>query len=237
MHDLPVAGWYGKIPALSDFASRRLDPAFVSGWDSWLRASLLASRERLGQSWLERYLTARVWRFLITPGVLGPHAAMGVMMPSVDGVGRYYPFAICAQLSTPWVSRLTRADSLAWFDQIESVALAALAKNLSPELIDEALARIPVPRGLPDDSQLDDSVARLVDGWHLRPDSTGMVRLNGGRTLNDALLCLGRANFSRLVEGKTLWWTGASEGIPPMLVRYDSMPPPHSFAHFLQPGS
>ena len=28
-----IPGWYGKIPSLGDFASRRLPQSFVAAWD------------------------------------------------------------------------------------------------------------------------------------------------------------------------------------------------------------
>ena len=51
-----VAGWWGKIAGLGDFASRRLPVDFVSRWDGWLQQVIAGSRERLGPSWLEAYL-------------------------------------------------------------------------------------------------------------------------------------------------------------------------------------
>ncbi|MDK2126556.1 type VI secretion system-associated protein TagF [Parachitinimonas caeni] len=237
-NDLPVAGWYGKIPALADFASRRLDPAFVTAWDGWLRASLLVSKEKLGQAWLDRYLTARVWRFLLTPGVCGNAAYIGVMMPSVDGVGRYYPFTICAPISPPWTARFARAEGMGWFSQVERVALEALSQNLSPDHIDEALLRCGLPRALPEDAQLDDTVSQLADAWRLRPNAITQMGLKGAHSLGDLFLSMGRTTFGRMSEGKSLWWTDAPEFAMPILLRFDGMPPPHAFAQFLllRPG-
>ena len=31
-----VPGWFGKLPGLGDFASRRLPDTFVAAWDRWL---------------------------------------------------------------------------------------------------------------------------------------------------------------------------------------------------------
>src|SRR5205823_12936606 len=84
-----VAGWFGKIPFLGDFASRRLSEDFISEWDSWLQHSIAASRASLGEHWLEIYLTSPLWRFVVMPDVVGHHAWAGVLMPSVDSVGRH----------------------------------------------------------------------------------------------------------------------------------------------------
>ena len=68
--EAPPPGWYGKLPHLGDFASRRLPEAFVSGWDAWLRHALASSREALGPRWLQGYLVAPIVRFWLPPGLL-----------------------------------------------------------------------------------------------------------------------------------------------------------------------
>src|SRR5512139_3843786 len=93
-----MPGWYGKIPNLGDFASRRLPSRFIVAWDDWLQRALASSRAQLGGQWLDLYLTSPVWRFLLMPGVCGSAAWAGVLMPSVDRVGRYFPLTIALEL-------------------------------------------------------------------------------------------------------------------------------------------
>ena len=64
-------GWFGKIPNLGDFVSRRLPWEFTSAWDDWLQQGMQASREALGARWLALYLSAPIWRFQVAPGVCG----------------------------------------------------------------------------------------------------------------------------------------------------------------------
>ena len=64
-----VPGIYGKVPARGDFVSRRLDSDFIGGWDAWLREVMSQSRKALGARWLECFLSAPVWRFVVPPGV------------------------------------------------------------------------------------------------------------------------------------------------------------------------
>ena len=71
-------GWYGKLPILGDFTRRHLPPAFIDPWDAWLQAGIAGSRAALGGAWLDNYLTAHVWHFVLMPGVLGPQAWAGV---------------------------------------------------------------------------------------------------------------------------------------------------------------
>ncbi len=88
------AGWFGKIPALGDFVGRRLPPEFIEPWDHWLSDELHAAQLALGAGWLESYLNAPVWRFALMPGALDSRHWFGVLMPSVDRVGRQYPLTI-----------------------------------------------------------------------------------------------------------------------------------------------
>src|SRR5205085_9054688 len=87
-------GWYGKIPGTGDFVARRVATPFTEAWHGWLQASLGGSRERLGARWRDSYLSMPVWRFLLSPGILTAQAWAGIMAPSVDAVGRYFPLAV-----------------------------------------------------------------------------------------------------------------------------------------------
>src|SRR5690242_5843652 len=93
--DPVVAGWYGKLPSLGDFAGRRLPSIFVEPWDGWLASGMSAWRES-DEEWLQAFLSAPASRFALGPGVpfdLSPGYA-GVLVPSVDRVGRYFPLTV-----------------------------------------------------------------------------------------------------------------------------------------------
>jgi len=90
------AGWFGKIPALGDFAGRRLPAGFVTTWDHWLSDGLQAAQQALGARWLESYNSAPLWRFALTPGLIDEQYWGGVLMANVDRVGRQFPLTIAA---------------------------------------------------------------------------------------------------------------------------------------------
>ena len=87
-------GFFGKLPSHGDFVRRRVADDFVAGWDSWLQQCLAQSRETLGDAWLDTYLTSPVWRFALAPAVCGAAAVAGILVPSVDRVGRYFPLTL-----------------------------------------------------------------------------------------------------------------------------------------------
>jgi len=58
------------------------------------QSCLAQSREMLGDAWLDTYLTSPVWRFALAPAVCGGAAVAGLVVPSVDRVGRYFPLTV-----------------------------------------------------------------------------------------------------------------------------------------------
>ena len=94
-----VPGWFGKLPNLGDFASRRLPEGFVHRWDSWLQRGMAEARDDLTQDWLAGYLVAPIHRFWLAPGLLGAAGWAGLLMPSVDRVGRHFPLTLAQPLA------------------------------------------------------------------------------------------------------------------------------------------
>jgi type VI secretion system ImpM family protein len=139
-----IPGFFGKLPSRGDFVSRRLPKDFVERWDAWLQGALAASRAELGHDWLEIYLTSPIWRFAFAPGVCGEQAQIGVMMPSVDKVGRYFPLTAAIACGREGGSPLELAFDLAgWYAELEDLLLATLAEApLELETFDERLARL-----------------------------------------------------------------------------------------------
>jgi type VI secretion system protein ImpM len=103
-------GWLGKLPGMDDFAHRRLPDGFIETWDRWLRNGL----GRLGvhhQGWTERYLEAPRWCFVLGNGVVNAQSWIGVLVPSVDGMGRHFPFTMMTELVAPQSELATGALS------------------------------------------------------------------------------------------------------------------------------
>jgi type VI secretion system protein ImpM len=139
-----ACGIYGKLPAHGDFISRNLPSAFLNHWDEWLQGFIASSQEQLTDDWLDIYLTGPLWRFVLSPGCVDGNAWCGVMMPSVDSVGRYFPFCV--------VNKLTAASNLVdiissqanWFTQIEDIALEALQDEYDADTLMEKLQEHPL---------------------------------------------------------------------------------------------
>jgi type VI secretion system protein ImpM len=142
-------GWYGKLPANGDFVTRRLAPSFIEPWDAWLNSMLQGSRARLGAGWRDAFLSAPAWRFVLGPGVICEQGWAGVIVPSVDSVGRYFPLTVASALpseSLDPVTTVVRAHN--WFGEVEPVIYAALQPESEMETFDAQLRNRRFPEAL-----------------------------------------------------------------------------------------
>ncbi len=119
-------GLFGKLPAHGDFVMRHLPQTFVSVWDEWLQHYIAGSKEQLGEDWLNIYLTSPIWRFVFSSGVIDQHVWAGIMLPSVDRVGRYYPLSIIRALPEETIPLEFISLQGDWFSAIEELCLHAL---------------------------------------------------------------------------------------------------------------
>jgi type VI secretion system protein ImpM len=137
-------GLYGKLPARGDFVRVGLPGSFVAPWDAWLQQVVTASRDRLGGDWLPAWLEAPVWRFSLAPGLCGPASVLGVLLPSVDRVGRYFPLTLAALAGTDG-----SGDAEPWLDAAEAAGFAALEQDATQEQVAAMLPPAPRAGGVP----------------------------------------------------------------------------------------
>ena len=136
-------GWYGKIPALGDFASRRLPQDFICAWDRWLQGALSASRAALGEDWQASYLNSPIWRFLLLPHACGPTSWTGIMLPSVDKLGRQFPLTFAVALEAQPAAAAAVFAAHHWFRTLEQIALDSLRLDATVDALEQALAGAP----------------------------------------------------------------------------------------------
>lgn len=228
------SGFYGKLPCRGDFMQRRVPQRFVDAWDAWLQQGLHASRQQLGPQWLDVYLTSPVWRFVLDEGVCGETGYAGVMLPSVDRVGRYFPLSLLTPLE-PESSLIEVAcgPASAWFDAAEGLARRALdASDLDLEAFDaevEALsARLPAAE-LSQSSQLLERIAQAGFAGGAAPWHLSMLGESPQRAAN-AILSL---ELRRSFRPCALWWTQGSEAIAPGWLVTSGLPSPERFVAML----
>jgi type VI secretion system protein ImpM len=221
MDGLGRPGFHGKLPSRGDFLTRGLPRGFVEPWDEWLQKGIAASRESLGDDWLAIYLESPVWRFALSEGACGADPLAGLFLPSVDKVGRCFPFTV-AERMPPATSPFLALGFGRWLDEIENRARAALDEaGLDPAALYEGLASCGMPSSEPA-TPIATAEAELV-----------VVPIGDGGRPDQGLAALSDALFSARAGNRSLWWTSGSDLCPPLLVASSGLPAPASFEIFL----
>lgn len=211
-------GLFGKLPAFGDFLQRELPGEFVNALDGWLQRVIVGSRQQLGDDWLPAYLSGPIWRFALSEDIAGATPWCGILMPSVDRVGRYFPLCIAGQWLRGSSTFHLAVGADAWLDQLEAIALEALdASYLEMDALMARVRALPAPGAAP---------RRVVEtsGWQAAacwPDlqSTWIDRLESQATAE--------------LTPVSLWWTAGSEGAPAQWKAVRAWPDAAGFAQML----
>jgi type VI secretion system protein ImpM len=215
-------GLYGKLPCKRDFIAESVPRGFLGVFEPWLQGAVGASRMALGRAWQEIYLAAPIWRFWIGAKHCGA-TTLGAVMPSVDGVGRYFPLVLLVTLEEgEFVAPPTVDRHDAFFAAAEDLLLDALADGVVWEAWSGRLATLPLP-ALGSAPTAGAGAAILSDG---------SLALGGG-SVDDLFGRLDATRASAGLATATFWWTIGGGEIPALVLRGERLPDPALFAGFL----
>jgi len=141
--DSGAAGWYGKIPALGDFASRRLPTEFTATLG---RVACTRHRNQPGNA--RRHLARHILeRTVVALRALAWDHRRAVLVrcadASVDRVGRYFPLTIATASALPPSPPLAVLEQ--WYERAAAAALECLTAGSTVERLESTLAS---PRSL-----------------------------------------------------------------------------------------
>jgi type VI secretion system protein ImpM len=224
MHDTKLTGIYGKLPAHGDFIFRNLSPAFINQWDEWLQLYVSASREQIGDGWLDIYLTSPIWRFVLSSGVIDEKIWAGVIMPSVDRVGRFFPVSIIKPIATHQSVVYFLFSQQEWYQQVESYCLSALDGKMDVDGLDSSINLLQQ-----DNRQPYQATSNLGEQG---PFIIGLDETSGS-SINDALPYLFDVSLSSEGSSFSLWQTEGSELIGPLIFCTQGLPPVSGIAAML----
>lgn len=207
---MSVLGFYGKLASRGDFISRNLAPGFIQPWDAWLAQSMQACQQRLGDDWLSAYLVSPLWRFALAAGVCGPNAVVGVLMPSIDKVGRYFPLTVAQTLEPGESIAHLAGDAQEWFGTVENLMLSTLDPAVRLGMFEVALSRVP-PLSVATQSHVSDPI-----GFQVFPACDCPAR----QLELSAVVC----------EGVSLWWGNDGKGVSQGLIRCKGLPDAQRFS-------
>jgi type VI secretion system protein ImpM len=227
-------GFYGKLPSHGDFLRRRVSDAFVAAWDAWLQECIAASQAALGGRWLDVYLTSPVWRFGCAAGTCGAAPVVGVMVPSVDRVGRYFPMTLVAELPRDANPIAAATAGASFFEGAERLAVDTLeADRVDFEAFDasvQALTAHLIPLASPVLLALEPAAAAILsDGAH----PGWQIPIGAAPYLAPAFEQLLGHRLSMLYQPLVLWWTEGSAIVEPSCLIGRGLPDPDRFAALL----
>ena len=212
-------GIFGKLPAKRDFVSYNIPRPFLNAWENWLQAAIAESQHAIGENWTRVFLTLPIWYFWCGPEVFG-QAAAGAIMPSVDGVGRYFPLSICAvDTSGEWPIPPHSGGLNLW--------LAACGRALLSQLDEGAefdasriLEQVGQPAGM-----------RPI----ATPPDAGNIHIwsDGSNTLQSAFSTLADSDLTSANYHRAIWWTSGSESQTAQLITTRGPPQPSLWTTFM----
>ena len=204
------ACWFGKLPFLGDFASRRLPESFIRPWDEWLQPGLAAARDATGERWLDLYLTFPVWRFVMPAGLLGDANWIGVLLPSVDRVGRCFPLTICEPLARTTLEAAGLIGIDLRLAALADVGIEALDAD-SVDFLEQRLGGLGAMRAAGDAAPV---APVALEAWLQRP-RPGQVPAPAAWPLVGSIPAALAGAASRFVvaalRDRVLWWSPADE--------------------------
>lgn len=213
-------GYYGKVHTHGDFVSRGLPKIFIDPWDAWLQEAINTSRQQLGDTWLNYYLTSPVYRFVLSPGICGNHAWQGVLMPSVDKIGRYYPMTVCLideQNINPFIALQIRNK---WFVSLEKRVLSCLEDNFNLERFNSGLSQLSYKAG----SRLTQTESLCAPIPDKKFHHSWQQPLESIESIPNLLPYILDNSLKEHCFAYSLWWTQGSDLVSPSLLICEGLP-------------
>lgn len=204
-------GYMGKVPNRGDFLTHNITPELQDLLFEWCQATMAVSREQLGDDWLDAYLTSPIWHFGASPGVFVEQGVIGTLIPSIDRVGRHFPFMVLSEFSGTAFEAWHQPE---WSSSMEDSVLAVLDDDWNEQSWQRRLEAIDPPPSSP---------ARMR--W---PGDEGNLMIPGDVDEGDWL----RALIERR-RGQAIWWTRGSSRVAPSTLITDGLPKVAQFAAML----
>ncbi|MDH5257928.1 MAG: type VI secretion system-associated protein TagF [Gammaproteobacteria bacterium] len=202
------AGYFGKLPMRGDFIQRNMPVEFVHTWDNWLQSVIATSHHNLAHSWLEHYLVSPVWRYLVPQQ--SQSYQMGVMLPSVDKVGRYFPFTISTNVFPKADAPRLISKNRDWFNTAENIALQALNESIDYEQLNAIV----------DELEVQNYPAELNPGRRI----SFRIPVDNMTSLENALEESRQHLPAKPEFNISYWWNEGNQDVPGNLICCEGMP-------------
>ena len=208
-------GYYGKLPARGDFVGKGLPRSFIDPWDTWSRTAMYAGKQQLGNTWLNSYLTSPPYWYVLSPHNCGEQIWMGVVIPSVDSVGRYFPLTLCRTASISANPLLLFKQHSQWFSDAERLLISCLQDGFQLENFEQDLQHL----------SLDESGTVMQASLQHYEHSAWRVAANSLDHRMNAYPILLEDVLKSFCMAYSVWKTEGSQHIPASLLVSQGLPP------------
>jgi len=216
-------GYLGKVPSLGDFVQDSVSKEFSEHWEQWLQAAIAVSKEQLGDNWQDNYLTGPVWHFALSPNIVGNKGVMGTLLPSMDAVGRHYPFTVASTLEVAPIEVLNSGVfSLEYEDTVLKVLDSSVDLFTWRKEVAKSISTLTEPK-----KQL--SISPSND----KNKEGEAFEFSGDELSNDVLKDALHALLYKKHGDYSVWWTHGSCNIKPMMLVTSGLPPVNQVAAML----
>lgn len=219
------SGLFGKMPSKRDFVSLNAPRSFLGPFETWLQSGIALSKETFGGDWHNIFLQAPIWRFWIGSAVCDVNVC-GVLMPSVDGIGRYFPLSVFAVADNDKAFAQASDDRMSdWYEQAESLVLETLEESFvdTPEALVAKMTAPPASRK----GQANLDIQAVSGGVS--------VIAHGENAIAAAFEQMQQVDIASVNAQRSLWWTIGGADSPQRVMVFQGMPDPTMFAGFLSP--
>lgn len=216
---IETIGFCGKIPSRGDFVQSDFNKDFLKHWNEWIQSVIAVSKEQLGQDWLDCYLTSPIWHFSLSPEVCCESSVMGTLIPSVDMVGRHFPFTVAIEHNNTAVAAWHQND---WAENAEPVVLEVLEDSFD---IDDWFNNISLKL-----SNISNN--KTTFSSHESGDKVKKGCVIQG-VMSPDILDLLHSQFSQKFGAYSIWWTLGSELVEPCFIITDGLPQVSQFVAML----
>lgn len=223
-------GYFGKVPVRGDFVGKGLPRSFRDPWDIWLQSVIDMTKKDLDTDWDQFYLTCPAYRFALSPGVCGKHTWIGVMIPSVDQVGRYYPMTLARSLANNPDAFSAISGNDQWFQSAESLVLSCLSDDFSLQAFGAQVNELKSNQLGQNQSDSDaTSVQRAIQvheksAWRMTTSHPNQPPLYSS---------LVHAVLQKYCLSYSVWWTAGSDIVLPSMIVGQGLPPLSGVSAFL----
>ena len=200
-----TVAWFGKLPSQGDFVGRRMPHAMVKCWDDWMRCGLDMLRREAAANWEQRFVHSPLWFFISPAAVMGV-PVVGVLAPSVDRVGRYFPISVMAVAEQAGSRFASNTAVIRFLSGARDAVINARRLPWSADQLDAQLAHLCSPFAsdprAPEHALIDALLADLHDGELQAAGSNAELPNMDWRAMH------GRASET------TLWWISPTPAFP-----------------------